>query len=112
MTSNERYDMGRFMSYESEGYDIVTSYFVKQVPLLPEGGRYVIIGEEGRPDLLSWNIYGDVQYWWILMIYNGILDLCSLPSGLVIKYPSLNSIEELFLQLRSKEVAKNRAASS
>lgn len=28
----------------------------------------------GRPDLVSLKIYGDIQYWWIILKYNAICD--------------------------------------
>jgi hypothetical protein len=105
-SSEERYDVGRFMEYANNGYDILTSFFVSRIKDLPIYGTYRIRGEERKPMLLSHQIYGDIQYWWILMMYNGLLDICALTAGLLLKYPSIDSIEDLFYQLRTQEVAQ------
>jgi len=104
--SEERYDMAKFMELiEDGGYDPLTSAFFGDLRDLTVFGIYEIQAEEGRPDLLSSNIYTDMQYWWILLIYNDIFDYRSLVPGLQIKYPSLEDVEDLFFSLKSRQTA-------
>lgn len=95
------------MDWNDDNYDILTSYFIANIKKLPKKGEYTLKGEDGRPDLISKAIYrGDSQYWWILLLYNDILDTCELITGLDIIYPSQDSIEDLFLSLRKREVSR------
>lgn len=104
--TESRYDMSLFMEF-SDVYDILTSYFMDKVIELPVYGERVVQGEEGKPDLLSYKIYGSTRYWWILMVYNAILDNSDIINGLIVKYPSLDDIEDLYFKLKSFERTKN-----
>lgn len=51
-------------------------------------GKYV-----GRPDLISIDVYGSQDYWWMLMKYNGVCDVFSeLVDGTMIELPSLSDL--------------------
>lgn len=96
--TTDKYDMAKFIEFADDGvFDCLNSYFLYQIPLLPLIGYYTIRTEENRPDLLSYTLYGDTQYWWIIMHYNNLLKPQDLKSGVIIKYPSLSSIEQLYL---------------
>lgn len=97
----KRFDMSKFMEYTDNAHDILNSYVVSQIKKLSEQGKYTITVEERRLDLVSFNIYGDTQYWWILMLYNSIFDTSDVVSGIIIKYPSLRDLEDLFFSLKS-----------
>ena len=102
--SKERYDMGKFMNYDV-GYDMLDSYFMSKIKSLRVHGQYAVQSEENRPDVLSYKIYGDTQYWWILLMYNSLLEPDELVAGLVIQYPYLGAIEDLYFELKSLETA-------
>lgn len=99
-----RFDMGKFMEMSDGALGILESYMMLEIPKLPFQGLYNVSGEGGMPDLLSYNIYGNEQYWWILMAYNNLIDPDELVEGMTIKYPSLASLEQLYFQLVSSEV--------
>ena len=101
----ERFDMAKFMEYHEDTYDILTSYMISNVKKLNEIGQYTVSVEEQRADLISFNIYGDTQYWWILMLYNDIFDPSEILSGFVFKFPSLSDLEDLLFSLKSLESA-------
>ncbi|MCQ2209654.1 MAG: hypothetical protein MJZ34_05130 [Paludibacteraceae bacterium] len=47
-----------------------------------------------RPDVISWNVYGNCEYWWILMEFNGISDIWhDLIPGTILKCPYTTEIE-------------------
>ena len=48
--------------------------------------------EENRLDRVSYRVYGDEQYWWVLAQANGISDPLELAVGTVLKVPSLYSL--------------------
>ncbi len=102
LDSDARYDMAKFMEYNG-CFDILNSYFIKEVRKLPLFGEYVIQNEEMRPDLISYRIYGNTQYWWILLIYNKLTNHEELVNGVVLKYPSLEDLEDLYFKLKTLE---------
>jgi len=59
-----------------------------------------------RPDLLSYRIYGDSQYWWILCKFNNIDDIWNdmyIGGDLVI--PSLADIEDYYARVKKRTIA-------
>lgn len=103
--SDERYDFAKFMKREYNIYDSLTSKFLFEISNLTPNGEYIVIGEEYRPDLLSYRIYGDTMYWWILLDYNNIILVDNLTSGTTVKYPSVADIESVYFSLKSLELA-------
>ena len=56
-----------------------------------------------RPDLISLNVYGKVDFWWVIMKTNGIDDMYNgFTLGDVIQIPALADVEEFFIQTRRK----------
>lgn len=46
---------------------------------------------------IAFKVYGDKNYWWIIGLYNGIVDpITDLEPGLVLQLPSLADINALF----------------
>lgn len=102
--TTDKYDMAKFMSYGNDGvFDCINSFMLYEIPKLTMVGQYTIKKEENNPPLLSYNIYGDTQYWWILMWYNHLLKPQDLKNGLIIKYPSLGSLEQLYMYASLQE---------
>lgn len=104
----ERFDMGRFFAY-TDNYDPLTSDFALTLSTLSVSGEYTVQGEEGRPDNLSYSIYNDPQYWWILMLYNNLLTPNQVVTGLVVSYPSISDLETLLFSLKADETAAQAA---
>lgn len=98
----DRFDMGKFFQF-TDNYDPLTSDFADELMKLTTRGNYIIQGQDGRPDLISQAVYGDTQYWWIIMLYNTKLQFLDLKSGDVINFPSLDDVESLFFSLKSRE---------
>lgn len=103
--SKIRFDMARFMEY-TDNYDPLTSSMFDRITSLPQSGEYVVQGEDGRPDLLSQAIYSDPQYWWILLMYNRIIDYRNVVTGQAIRFPAIDSIEAVYFQLQSLQKAQ------
>lgn len=103
-TFKKRMDFGKFMNFDNNCFDILTSFFPYKLSNLKVQGEYLVQSDEKKPDLISHRIYGDTQYWWILMLYNSVFDPQDVVTGLVLKYPSINDIEKLYLSLKSEEV--------
>lgn len=103
--TTEKFDMIKFMELgEDMVADSLSSYVLYQIPYLPIYGYYTITTQcEKRPDYLSYILYGDTQYWWILMWYNNILSPTDLKAGTKIKYPGIGAIEQLYMNTSVKE---------
>ncbi len=49
----------------------------------------------GRPDLISYKIYGTTNYWWFLMWFNGVSDAWNdIRENMLIAFPSLDMARE------------------
>ena len=101
-----RYDIARFVEFvippfSTPVYDILNSYFWNQLGKISSKGTYQVRGEELRSDLLSYRIYGNTQYWWILLLYNNLLSNEDIISGMTLNFPSLSDLESLYFQLNS-----------
>lgn len=107
MPGNNRYDMSRFMEFDVDSYSILDSYLCSQIKKLPYSGALAVTTQVYRPDLVSYDIYGHVQYWWLLMLYNDYTSPYDLESGALVKYPSLNNIENLYFTLSTKQKTKD-----
>lgn len=107
ITSITRYDMSKFMDFDTDSYCILDSYFCSQLKNIPYSGAITIKTQVERPDLLAYDIYGDVQYWWILMLYNDLQSPKELVQGLTISYPSLTDLENLYFTLSTRQKTKD-----
>lgn len=98
------FSLSNFLPYEDGvGYDPLNSEFRRRLVQLPVAGRFVISAkDEFRADLMSHQLYGSTQYWWILLDYNKLDSPEQLKVGTKISYPSLDALTELFSLLKAK----------
>lgn len=106
--NSERFSPSKFFAF-TDNYDPLTSYFANNIRKLAQSGYMRVEGDEGRPDNTSYKIYGDVQYWWILLLYNGKLEFDTFMNGEVVKFPSVDDVEDMFFSLKSFENAQQAA---
>lgn len=104
--SDERFDLAKFMDYDEDRFDPLTSFFLRELPLLQSRGQYAITVEEQRPDLISYKFFGTTEYWWLIMAYNKLLSVEELTTGTVLEIPSEESMSKLFFRLRALDQAK------
>ena len=105
--SKERFDLSRFMEF-TDNFDVLTSRLLRDIKRLPEKQKYYVQSEEGRPDLVSYRVYRDTQFWWIVLFYNDIIDVDDLEIGMTLSLPSVTDLENLLFSLRSKELASKK----
>lgn len=97
-----RYESSKFWPFNDVGgFDIIRSYFSQQLGYIPEFGDMEIVTNEGRIDLCALDALGETQYFWILLMYNGIIDVNELTTGKILKIPDKNKIEELYFRVKS-----------
>ena len=85
-------------------YDMFDNTFINSFMKLKSIGNYVITSnDEKRPDLISYNIYNTVKYWWLLILYNEILDSDELKKDKQLKYFDINDLNKLIMDLSIKQ---------
>lgn len=47
-----------------------------------------------RPDLLAFDLYGDQNLWWTIMVYNGLVSYSDFRTGVLIKIPSAKEMRD------------------
>lgn len=107
LESEDRYGLQTFLHVTEEGNFItVDSVFINDLRELAPQAYTVCRGE--RPDKLAYDIYGDTQYTWILMLYNNCIDIedGTFESGKMIKYPSINDLEKIIFTLKARQRAE------
>lgn len=90
-----RFDLERFVEFTHNYYDILNSPMLEGIKKLPTIGQYTIVEYPYRPDVQSYNIYKESQYWPYLMIYNGLGNVENLSLGKVLKVFSLSDLEKI-----------------
>ena len=103
-TSKEKYDIAKFLEFNVDNYDPLTSYFLDEIIKLPLIGKYTIQSEQYKPTLISYDIYQDVNYWWLLMVYNNIFDIRKLTTNTILNYFSKSDLDTLYFSLKSRQV--------
>lgn len=103
-TFSERFTLGKFMEFlNDDNYDPLNSHVLNSINDLPAQGFTTYTGQPYRPDLLAEQIYADNQYWWVVLVYNGLPSADNLLTGQSVKYPSLSSLEDLYFTLKTKQ---------
>lgn len=93
----DKFDLAKFMDFGTDGaFDPINSYMLLNIPKLPPLGYRKVTIEEHRPDLLAHNIYGDTQYWWVILWYNSLTSVNDIKAGMTIKYPALGGLQNLY----------------
>ncbi len=112
--SDERFDLAKFMDFSDDvkgtaagRFDPLTSFFLRELPLLQSRGQYAIQVEEFRPDQISFKFFGTTEYWWVIMAYNSMLSIEELTTGTILEIPSEESMSQLFFRLRALDQAKD-----
>ena len=99
----KRFDMQKFVPFLNNCHDILQSSIYYEIKKLPLAGKYIVLTDSRNPALISYNIYGDTQYWWILLLYNDIVVLEELETGKMLLFPSIDELAELYFNLKTFE---------
>ena len=63
----------------------------------------VTLFEVQRPDFISFRVYGDSQYWWVLCKFNNIDDIWNdMKLDDVLLVPNLNDINDFYNRVRMR----------
>tara|TARA_B100000700_G_scaffold311500_2_gene393635 strand:+ start:101917 stop:102783 length:867 start_codon:yes stop_codon:yes gene_type:complete len=103
--TEKRYAPEKLIRYSEKGgvYDILDSHFLAELARMPMAGTYVVVEDEGRPDVIAYKLFGSTEYWWILMAYNNLVIPSQLVAGATIKYPNIQRLETMYGKLAAQE---------
>jgi len=100
-----RFSPPSFMEWSevTRTYDSITSLFERRLRKLPAQGTHEVKAKTGRPDQVSFELYGTTRLWWVILWYNNLRFFYELVQGDTIRYPSLKDLDDLALSLELKE---------
>lgn len=93
----DRFSPARFLEWSSElqVFDPLTSLFEKRLLKLPSQGNYTVVEGDGRPEQVSFNLYGTTKLWWVILWYNNMRHFYDLRNGSIIRYPSMTGLDSI-----------------
>lgn len=104
----QRFDLSKFMKFEHGIYDPLTSFAFEEIRNLPIGGNYIVNGKNYRPDWISFEIYETDQFWWAIMLYNGLVSVNEIQHGMELTYPLIGSLEDFYFDLKIRQNRSDR----
>jgi len=98
-----RFESSKFFPFsEAGGYDIIRSAFARQLGYIPQVEEVSVGVNEGRVDLIGFDTLGSTQYFWIILMYNGITDVKQLTANTKLRVPSRDALEQLYFTVKSQ----------
>ena len=90
--------------------DLSSSYFYLFKTTRPIRKYQLDRWEKGRPDMLSQKIYGQDDYWWVLLKYNNIMDPYEeLVGGVILEVPDVLDIQDFYSTVKKKKKQTKQA---
>ena len=77
--------------------DWLNTTYVSKIKALPVSQKMVLAAKYvPYPDLLSYDLYGTTDYWWVLCMYNGVVRIfADMTEGTLWKIPALSDIQSM-----------------
>lgn len=77
--------------------DYLSSVYAAQLSLLPVSKQVQLEAKYvPYPELLSYDLYGDLDYWWVLCAVNGVVNpFTDMIAGMLWKVPALTDIQSM-----------------
>lgn len=97
-TSEERFDISKFMNFENDVYDVLSSPFLAQISQLPTVEYYYVDNGFHEIDLISTEKYGDPFFAYIIQFYNNDFRE-TFPEGTVLRLFSIEDLNEVYYNL-------------
>jgi len=104
--SDQRFVMEKFIEEDFNFFDVYNSKFLFLIKELKQFGEYKITMDSARIDLISYNIYGTTQFWWMLLEFNDIADQFSIKRGQIIKFFDLSDLESKYHFIQKEQHKK------
>lgn len=105
LKTEEKFDLAKFMNYENDDFDPLTSYLLNRLSELPTVAIVKIFGQENLPDLLSSDYYDTENFWELLLIYNQLLGYDDLKNDQMVRLFNPSDLEDTYLSLSARQKA-------
>lgn len=106
-SSEEKYDIAKFMNFQEDVFDVVGSPFLTQIRQLPTVEYYSVDRGFHEIDLISAEKYNSPFFAYIIQFYNNDFRE-TFPEGTVLKLFSLNDLNEIYSNLSTLSKLKGR----
>ena len=99
-TSEEKFDISKFLNFEQDVYDVINSPFLIQIQQLPTTEYYHVDNGFREIDLISTEKYGDPFFAYLIQFYNN--DFREVfPEGTILRLFSIDDLNEIYHHLSS-----------
>lgn len=100
-TSEEKYDISKFMNFENDVYDVINSPFLTQIHQLPVVRYYNVDEGFKEIDLIATDAYQDQFLAYLIQFYNDDFR-DTFPEGTVLRLFSLDDLNQIYTELSNK----------
>ena len=100
-TSEEKFDISKFLNFENDVYDVIASPFLAQIQQLPTVEYYNVNDGFKEIDLISTEKYGDPFFAYIIQFYNNDFRE-TFPEGTILKLFSAEDLNEIYYHLSAQ----------
>jgi hypothetical protein len=97
-TSEEKFDISKFMNFENDVYDVLNSPFLAQISQLPTVEYYNVDFGFKEIDLISSEKYGTPFFAYLIQFYNNDFRE-TFPEGTILNLFSLEDLNEIYYNL-------------
>ena len=97
-TSEEKFDISKFLNFEQDVYDVLNSPFLMQIQQLPTVEYYYVDNGFREIDLISTEKYGDPFFAYLIQFYNNDFRE-TFPEGSVLRLFSIDALNEIYHNL-------------
>lgn len=92
--SDETYDLGKYLDFKVDVYDVINSPFLLKLKQLPVVAYYEVDKRYRDIDLISVDAYGSSFLTFYIQFYNDIFDTV-MPEGTTLKLFSIDDLNKL-----------------
>ena len=105
-TSEEKYDLSKFLNFENDVYDVLDSPFLALLQQLPTVEYYYVDNGFHEIDLISTEKYGEPFLAYLIQFYNSDFRE-SFPEGTILKLFSIDDLNQIYYTLSNLSNTKN-----
>ena len=100
-SSEEKFDIAKFMNFENDVYDVINSPFLAQLSQLSTVSYYYVNSGYKDIDMIATDFYGDQFYAYLIQFYNSDFRE-TFPEDTVLRMFSVDDLNELFFKLSAQ----------
>ena len=105
-TSEEKFDISKFLNFENNVYDVINSPFLAQLSQLSTVDYYDVDEGYRDIDMIATDYYGDQFLAYLIQFYNGDFR-DTYPEGTKLRMFSIGDLNELYYKLSTQSNLEN-----